>query len=253
MQEYQMQVIENKMIARDTYRMSLLAKVQDLRQFVAGCFINIKVGQGALLLRRPISLYEVDPKKARIGIIYKVVGQGTAYLAGLRPGADLNVLGPLGTGFPIQSQSQSVLLAGGGVGVPPLYELGKRLQARGVAITSVLGFQDKDSLYGLAEFESLGPVYVSTMDGSYGHKGTIMAILDQEEIDFETLYACGPLPMLKALDLKYQGQKEGYLSFEERMACGIGACYACMVETKAGLKRVCKDGPVFALGEVTYE
>lgn len=251
-QQYQMKISENIPLARDIYRMSLTAEAVDLKDFAAGCFVHIKINDGARLLRRPISLYEVSPDRNRLRIIYKVVGKGTAQLAQMKAGEELNILGPLGNGFPMPENARSVLLAGGGVGVPPLYELGKRLKEKQVQITSVLGFQDAASVYAVEEFKSLGPVLISTMDGSVGQKGTVLDILNSQTLAFDTLYACGPKGMLQALDLKYRGQKEGYLSFEERMACGIGACYGCMLKTKTGLKRVCKDGPVFALGEVEY-
>ena len=253
MQQYQMKITENIPLARDIYRMSLTAEAADLKGFAAGCFVHIKINDGALLLRRPISLYEVSQAQNTIRIIYKVLGRGTALLAQMKTGEELNILGPLGNGFPISETTRSVLLAGGGVGVPPLYELGKQLKAKQIQITSVLGFQDAASVYAVQEFQALGKVLVSTMDGSIGQKGTILDVLTSQTIEFDTLYACGPKGMLRALDLKYRGQKEGYLSFEERMACGIGACYGCMLQTKSGLKRVCKDGPVFALGEVEYE
>lgn len=253
MQQCLMQIVENIKIARDTYRMSLKPNELDLNRFTPGCFIHIKIGNGVYLLRRPISLYEIEFEKQLVRIIYKVLGKGTEIMSTLRIGEELDVLGPLGTGFPIQDDSNSVLLVGGGVGIPPLYELGKRLKAQGTKVTAVLGFLDKESIYAVDEFKTLGDVYVSTMDGSSGHKGTVIDVLNQEPIEFETLYSCGPKGMLEALDKKYYGVKEGFLSFEERMACGIGACYGCMLETKDGLKRVCKEGPVFRLGEVKYE
>ncbi len=253
MQQCQMKILENIKLAKDIYRMSLTADSAELSRFAPGSFVHIKVGDGAMLLRRPISLYEIDRAGNTVRIIYKILGKGTARMAAMQEGEMLDVLGPLGSGFPIQDSSRQVLLAGGGVGIPPLYELGKRLKQQGVEIISVLGFQDAASVYAIEEFQSLGKVYVSTIDGSFGQKGNIMDILNTENIAFDTLYACGPKKMLEALDLKYQKQKRGYLSFEERMACGIGACYGCMLNTKAGLKRVCKDGPVFALGEVEYE
>lgn len=253
MQQYQMKITENSPLTGDIYRMSLTAETADLTDFAAGCFVHVKINDGALLLRRPISLYEVKPDQNMLRLIYKVVGHGTARLAQMQAGEELNILAPLGSGFPIPKTARSVLLAGGGVGVPPLYELGKQLKAKQIRIVSVLGFQDAAGVYGLEEFKSLGEVLVSTMDGSVGQKGTILDVLTSQAIEFDTLYACGPKGMLRALDLKYRGQKEGYLSFEERMACGIGACYGCMLQTKSGLKRVCKDGPVFALGEVEYE
>ena len=253
MQQYQMKITENISLVKDIYRMSLTAEQVDVSGFAAGCFVHIKINDGALLLRRPISLYEVKPEESTIRIIYKRVGKGTDLLTKMKIGEELNVLGPLGNGFPILENTRSVLLAGGGVGVPPLYELGKRLRERQISIVSVLGFQDVAGAYAMEEFQALGKVLVSTMDGSLGQKGTILDVLNSQEIAFDTLYACGPNGMLQALDLKYRGKKRGYLSFEERMACGIGACYGCMLKTNAGLKRVCKDGPVFALGEVEYE
>lgn len=253
MKQCQMQIKENINIAKDTFRMTFSAGEEHLRLFTPGCFIHIKLKDDAYLLRRPISLFEVNPEAKTLSIIYKVLGEGTKLMSKLFAGDTLDILGPLGTGFPIQNDSRQVLLVGGGVGVPPLYELGRRLQQKGVKITSVLGFSDKESIYALSEFEALGEVYVSTVDGSYGTKGTVMDILNQEPISFDTLYSCGPKGMLKALDEAFYGKKEGFLSFEERMACGIGACYGCMMDTKQGLKRICKDGPVFALGEAVYE
>lgn len=249
-----MEILENTGIAKDVYRMMLRAKEQDFGQMMAGCFLNIKVESGSeLLLRRPISIFETDECEKTISIIYKVLGKGTALMSGLKAGQFLSVLGPLGTGFPVQDDSRKVLLVGGGVGVPPLYELGKRLRERGIEVTTVLGFRDEESIFCKEDFEQLGPTHIATEDGSCGTKGYVTDAIKERDLNFDTLYACGPKLMLRALDEGYRETKKGFLSFEERMACGIGACYGCMTETKDGLKRVCKDGPVFRLGEVKYD
>lgn len=249
-----MEILENAGIAKDVYKLVLRAKEQDFGQMMAGCFLNIKVGTGSeLLLRRPISIFETDECEKTISIIYKVLGKGTALMSGLKAGQFLSVLGPLGTGFPIQDESGKVLLVGGGVGVPPLYELGKRLREKGIEVETVLGFRDEESIFCKEDFEQLGPTHIATEDGSCGTKGYVTDAIKERNLNFDTIYACGPKLMLRALDEGYRETKKGFLSFEERMACGIGACYGCMTETKDGLKRVCKDGPVFKLGEVRYE
>lgn len=249
-----MEILENAGIAKDVYKLVLRAKEQDFGQMMAGCFLNIKVGTGSeLLLRRPISIFETDECEKTISIIYKVLGKGTALMSGLKAGQFLSVLGPLGTGFPIQDESRKVLLVGGGVGVPPLYELGKRLREKGIEVETVLGFRDEESIFCREDFEQLGPTHIATEDGSCGTKGYVTDAIKERNLNFDTIYACGPKLMLRALDEGYRETKKGFLSFEERMACGIGACYGCMTETKDGLKRVCKDGPVFKLGEVRYE
>lgn len=247
-------ILENVLIAKETYKMSLKADTMDFEELAPGNFINIKIDKGgAPLLRRPISIFDADAEQKVLKIIYKDLGYGTNLMTKLLPGEVLNILGPLGTGFPIQNRPDTALLVGGGVGIPPLYELGKRLRDQGTKVISVLGFRDAQSMFCLEEFRTLGEVYVSTEDGSFGVKGFVTEAITSHNPDFDTIYACGPKVMLKSLDDAYKGKKEGFLSFEERMACGIGACYACMIDTKDGLKRVCKDGPVFKLGEVTYE
>lgn len=251
---HHMVIIENREIALETYRMTLHAQGVDFSTLEAGTFLNIRVEEGdGLMLRRPISIHEADEKAKTLSVIYKTVGEGTRKMSRMKAGGTLDVFGPLGTGFPILSDAKSVLLVGGGVGIPPLYELGKRLKGKGVTVTTVLGLRNKESLFALEEFRNLGDVLVATEDGSLGTKGFVTDAIAAADPQFDCIYACGPKGMLRALDLAYQGKKEGYLSFEERMACGIGACYGCMTKTKDGLKRVCKDGPVFRLGEVDYE
>ncbi|MBR0575023.1 dihydroorotate dehydrogenase electron transfer subunit [Proteiniclasticum sp. BAD-10] len=250
---HELKVLENKSIAEDTFKLTLDGSSLGEDFPAPGTFFQLKIDKGgAPLLRRPISVFDADEVKQTLTLIYKVLGWGTKLMTGLVPGDLLNVHGPLGTGFPIQGEAGKVLLVGGGIGVPPLYELGKRLQAQGAEIVTVLGFRGAGQAFALEEFSTLGPVYVATEDGTLGTQGFVTDAIREHEVAFDTLYACGPQVMLKALDQAYQETKNGYLSFEERMACGIGACYGCMTETKEGLKRVCKDGPVFAMGEVQY-
>jgi len=249
-----MKILTNESIAKKVFRMKLSAEEVDFKTLSPGTFLNIRVGKGMEpLLRRPISIFDADEKEKNLTIIYKVMGRGTDLMSFLKEGENLDVLGPLGTGFPVQDESRKVLLAGGGVGVPPLYELGKRLRENGVEVVTVLGFKDEASVFCQEDFLKLGKVWIATEDGSVGVKGYVTDAIREMGEDFDTLYACGPRAMLRSLDEAYQDTKKGYLSFEEGMACGIGACYGCMTETKDGLKRVCKDGPVFRLGEVVYE
>ncbi len=244
-------ILANELIARETFKMTLDAALLD-RPVEPGTFFNLTVPHAKFLLKRPISVFSVNPEKQEISLIYKIMGEGTKILSELRAGASIEVLGPLGSGFPIQDDSQNILLIGGGVGVPPLYELGCRLKAAGKQVTSVLGFRDRESVFCEAEFKALGTAIICTDDGSYGYSGLVTKAIEAHELEFDTIYACGPKLMLRAVDETYRDSKRGYLSFEERMACGIGACYGCMTETKDGLKRVCKDGPVFKLGEAVY-
>ncbi len=250
---HEVKILSNMKIAKETYQMDLDAAGFPLEDFKPGMFIHIQIKGDGLLLRRPISLFSVDEERKILSVIYKDLGQGTHIMSLMEQGEKLNFLGPLGNAFPLKEDGSAVVLVGGGVGIPPLYELGKRLRENGVQVITVLGFRDEESMFCIEDFKTLGPVHVATEDGSVGIKGFVTQIMDQGEIDFETIYACGPKVMLKALDLRYRESKTGYFSFEERMACGTGACYGCMVETTGGLKRVCKDGPVFMLGEVIYE
>lgn len=246
-----MEVKSNEKIAKDTFKMVLFGEIDF--NFDSGTFLNIKLEDGRFLLRRPISIFSSDEENKTVTIIYKIMGEGTLVLSEVVNGSYLDVMGPLGTGFPIQDDSDTVVLFGGGVGVPPLYELGKRLKAKGKKVISILGFRDEESIFAEEEFKELGDVYICTDDGSCGFHGNTVEASKVKNLDFDALYACGPTPMLKALSKEYKGKKKGWLSFEEKMACGIGACYGCMTETKNGLKRVCKDGPVFSLDEVYNE
>ncbi|TWI55746.1 dihydroorotate dehydrogenase electron transfer subunit [Halalkalibacter nanhaiisediminis] len=222
-----------------------------------GQFLHLRIdATDDLLLRRPISICDVDQKQGQVKMLYRVEGKGTARLAEKLEGMDIDVLGPLGNGFPLEvtKEGETALLIGGGVGVPPLYYLSKQLKAKGVKVIHILGFQSEKDVFYKEEFTELGPTYVSTVDGSHGTKGFVTDVIHHEGLTFDTLYSCGPTPMLQALSTLYPDRRV-FLSLEERMGCGIGACFACVChvvgdETGTSYRKVCTDGPVFPVGEV---
>lgn len=237
-------ILSNTEIAKDIWRMEI--KTTFAQKAKPGQFIEISVP--GFYLRRPISICEIKEKEDILVIIYKVLGQGTEKMTELSSGDSLDVFGPLGNGFPIEDIDK-VLLVGGGVGVPPLYETAKQYRLKGTQVDVVLGFNDKDAIFYKEEFEQLGcNVEIATMDGSFGTKGTVLDAIKANNINTDFISACGPLMMLKALDATYS---KGYISLEARMACGLGACMGCVVKDKDGNSlRVCKDGPVFEVGKV---
>jgi dihydroorotate dehydrogenase electron transfer subunit len=251
----EMKIVSHKEIAKNIFQLILQGKlVSEIER--PGQFVHMKVGEGVdPLLRRPISICEIDSENQTMTCIYRTEGKGTTWLSKKQQGEYINVLGPLGNGFPVQMESGKVaLLIGGGIGVPPLYELSKQLRKRGVKVIHVLGFQTKNAAFLTEEFQRFGDTYIVTDDGSYGEKGFVTDVLNQRNFDFDRLYACGPTAMLKALEQKFP-EKEVYLSLEERMSCGIGACFACVRPTKdredsKGYRKICSDGPVFQAGEV---
>ncbi|MHB9132144.1 MAG: dihydroorotate dehydrogenase electron transfer subunit [Armatimonadota bacterium] len=211
------------------------------------------------LLARPISIVSASPKDKSVSFIFKVVGRGTALLAEKQPGDSITVLGPIGTGFSIPDSVQSLALIGGGVGMPPLYFLAERLRETrpDLKISLFYGGRSQGDLLMLPDWEKLNvPVFAATDDGSYGHHGLVTEPL-QAEVDrqgFDFVAACGPKPMLRAVHrLATAAGIPGQLSFEERMACGVGACLGCVCATLSGNRRVCVDGPVFALNEVSFD
>jgi dihydroorotate dehydrogenase electron transfer subunit len=213
----------------------------------SGQFINIEL-EGKFL-RRPISVSDYDAQT--ITIIYKVVGSGTDQMSHMAPGTKLDILTGLGNGFNTENSAERPLLVGGGVGVPPLYNLCKRLLSEGKQPRVILGFNTKDEIFYEEEFKALGvDVYCSTADGSHGTKGFVTDVIREKALLFDYLYTCGPLPMLKAL---YDATEvDGEFSFEERMGCGFGACVGCTCKTKYGNKRICKDGPVLKREEIIW-
>ncbi|MCO7128119.1 dihydroorotate dehydrogenase electron transfer subunit [Sporolactobacillus shoreicorticis] len=223
-----------------------------------GQFVHIRVGGGsqsvAPLLRRPISISSADPSKKTMTLIYRSGGLGTGLLSETGIGEKVDVLGPLGHGFPVEATplQGKALVIGGGVGIPPLYGLSQELNARGIQVTHVLGFRSaKDVFYQMA-FEKAGRTIIMTEDGTDGRRGRVTDVLDS--VDFDVAYACGPIPMLKALEHAIT-EKPLFVSLEQRMGCGIGACMACVTRATdandaKGYRRVCCDGPVFKAGEV---
>lgn len=238
------EVIANDKIAKDVHKMILKGDTSYIT--FPGQFINIKIDD--LYLRRPISICDYD--KETITIIFKVVGHGTEKMAEMKKGTKLDILTGLGNGFNKTRSGKSPLLVGGGVGTPPMYRLCKELIDEGKSPIVVLGFNSKEDVFFEDEFKKLGvKVYISTVDGSYGTKGFVTDVIKDLE-NYTYHYACGPLPMLKALYNTAEG--DGEYSFEERMGCGFGACMGCTVKVKDGFKRVCKDGPVLKKEEIVW-
>ena len=238
-------VVANAPLTRDVYRMVLEGNTQWIIR--PGQFVNIELD--GLYLRRPISICDWDEKT--ITIIYKVVGRGTEQMSKMSVGKELDVLTGLGNGFNAEAECNEALLVGGGVGVPPLYRLAKELLAQGKKVSVVLGFNTAAEVFYADEFRQLGAeVYVSTADGSMGVKGFVTDAIRESGVTFDYFYACGPLPMLKALCDNCT--QRGELSFEERMGCGFGACMGCSCKTLTGNKRICKEGPVMRREEIIW-
>ena len=235
-------ITENSPVTESVWRMRLGAP--GLEKQKPGGFVNIRLD--SLYLRRPISVFDSEP--GRLTILYKVVGRGTEQMKDLEPGAQLDVLTGLGNGYDLSKAGDRPLLLGGGVGVPPLYLLAKKLRAEGKAVTAVLGFNTAAEVFAEEEFRALGcSVTVTTADGSYGVKGFVTDALPQE---YSYFYTCGPEPMLRAV---YRAVKtSGQFSFEERMGCGFGACMGCSCKTITGYKRICREGPVLEKEEILW-
>ena len=236
-------IASNDKIAENVYKMQLLGDASSIAN--AGEFINIKLD--GLYLRRPISVY--DASSQSVTIIYKVVGKGTEVMASMKEGV-LDVLTGLGNGYDLSLSGDKPLLIGGGVGVPPLYLLCKKLISENKKPTVILGFNTSSEIILEKDFLDLGAnVIVTTVDGSYGVKGFVTNALDG--LDYTYVYTCGPLPMLKAV---YNATKtSGEYSFEERMGCGFGACMGCSCHVITGYKRICKDGPVLEKEEILWD
>ncbi len=238
-------VLENRPLTDTVWRMVLEGDTQWITR--PGQFVNIALA--GRYLRRPISVSDYDERT--LTIIYKVVGEGTRQMSTMSAGTTLDLLTGLGNGFDTTKAAEKNLLVGGGVGVPPLYNLAKRLLAEGREVTVVLGFNTASECFYEEEFKALGcRVVVTTVDGSKGVKGFVTTAIAEEKLAFDYFFSCGPLLMLKAL---YDATAcEGQLSFEERMGCGFGACMGCSCKTKYGNKRICVDGPVLLKEEVIW-
>lgn len=219
-----------------------------------GQFLHIKVPQNDLILRRPISIAQINRDLNRCTVVIRKQGPGTQAILETVIESYLDVLGPLGNGFPIDMihQGQRALLIGGGIGVPPLLECVKQLHLNDVKCTIVLGFMHQEHIFYEAEFKQYGEVISVTDDGSNGRKGHVGSVLDTLDSNFDAIYACGPKGMNRMLNERFKAHPNAYVSLEERMGCGMGACAGCVVFTSDNQRnyRVCIDGPVFRCGEV---
>ena len=235
-------IISNEALTRDVYKMVLSGDTSHVTN--CGQFVNIQLD--GLFLRRPISVCDYDEKT--LTIVYKVVGKGTEAMSAMGEGTELDILTGLGNGYDLSLAGDKPVLLGGGVGVPPMYNLVKKLVAAGKKVSVILGFNTRSEIFYENEFRALGcDVTVTTVDGSYGVKGFVTDALPESYTYF---YTCGPEPMLKAV---YKATStSGQMSFEERMGCGFGACMGCSCKTLTGYKRICKEGPVMKKEEILW-
>ena len=242
MKQVLLKVEKTESLCENVFKTVFKGDVSDIR--APGQFVNVRLD--GLYLRRPISVCDLG--EGELTLVYKVVGKGTQKLSESKKGDEFDVLTGLGNGYDLSKSGEKPLLIGGGVGVPPLYYLAKKLIEKGARPFVALGFNRKEEVFFAREFEALGAaVKVATVDGSMGEKGFVTNILPES---YSYFYACGPEPMLKAV---YKATAtEGELSFEERMGCGFGACMGCSCKTLTGNKRICKDGPVMKKGEILW-
>ena len=238
------EIRSNTALTDSVYKMVLVGDTSDITN--CGQFVNIQLD--GLFLRRPISVCDYDAET--LTIVYKVVGKGTEQMAAMGEGEKLDILTGLGNGYDLTLAGEKPVLLGGGVGVPPMYLLAKRLLAEGREVQVILGFNTKAEVFYEKEFAALGAnVTVTTVDGSYGTKGFVTDVL--KDMDYSYFYTCGPEPMLKAV---YKASvTSGQMSFEKRMGCGFGACMGCSCKTITGYKRICKEGPVMKKEEILWE
>ena len=244
-------VVGQVQLAQGIFALILETKIVDYA--VPGQFINIFSNDGSKLLPRPISICEINKDYGTIKVVYRVVGAGTKEFSQFTIGDDVEVMGPLGNGFPLEGGK--AIVVGGGIGVPPMYELAKQLPGDVIA---VMGYRD-DDLFLTEDFTDVASdLIIATDDGSVGTHGTVVDAMKENELDADVIYACGPKPMLRGV-AEYAASigAKCYVSMEERMACGVGACLGCVCQSTdvddhshVNNKRVCKDGPVFLSTEV---
>lgn len=245
-------IIHKKMISYGIYDMWI--RTEEIAGLAkAGQFVSLYCEDGSRLLPRPISICEIDKEDNAIRLVYRVAGKGTDEFSKMNVGMQLNIVGPLGNGFPLKGKS--AFLIGGGIGIPPMLELAKQLDCEKQI---VLGY--RDDLFLCEEFKKYGQVYVATENGSAGTDGNVLDAIRENGLKADVIYACGPLPMLRALkEYAAKNNIECWVSLEERMACGIGACLGCVcksehkdMHTNVKNKRICKEGPVFRAEEVDF-
>lgn len=248
-------VISQEQLADGIFSMWL--RTEASQTAVPGQFISMYTNDGTKLLPRPISICEIDKEEGALRVVYRVTGEntGTKQFSEAKAGDVIPVIGPLGNGFPLEkAEGKKAFLMGGGIGVPPILELSKQLNCEKQI---VMGYRDANTFL-KEQFDANGSVYISTEDGSVGTKGNVMDAIRENGLSADIIYACGPTPMLRAI--KNYAEENGiecYISLEEKMACGIGACLACVCKSKekdhhtnVNNKRICKDGPVFLSTEV---
>ncbi len=243
MEEKIFTIKSNKRLAKDTFEMVLTGDTKAIVK--PGQFVNIKI-EGEFL-RRPISVCDYNQKE--LTLIYKVVGVGTEKMSTMVSGEKLSLLTGLGNGYDTSLSGDTPLLIGGGVGVPPMFNLAKKLIFEGKNPTVILGFNSKDEIFYKQEFEQIGAkVYIATADGSVGTKGFVTDVM--KNLEYSYFFTCGPMPMFNAIEKI--AKTSGQYSFEERMGCGFGACMGCSCKTKYGNKRICVDGPVMVREEIIW-
>lgn len=246
-------VISQKEIAPNIFDMWIATDLA--AQAVPGQFICVYPKDRSTLLPRPISICEVNEAKNGLRIVYRIAGQGTTEFSHYQAGETIDILGTLGNGFPVEAgKGKKVFLMGGGIGVPPILQLAKEMEAEKQIL---VGYRDSQ-MFLKEDLEKNGSVYVATEDGSFGTKGNVMNAIEENGLDADVIFACGPMPMLRAIK-RYAEEKgiPAYISLEEHMACGVGACLGCVMKTKevdhhshVHNARICTDGPVFEAGEV---
>lgn len=246
-------VVSQKQIADQIF--DLWLETELVKNANAGQFIAVYPHNASTLLPRPISICEVDRAANRLRLVYRIAGKGTAEFSACKAGDTLEILGILGNGFPLEkAKGKRVFLMGGGIGIPPMLELAKELDADKQIL---VGYRNKD-LFLEEDLAKYGNVYIATEDGSVGTKGNVMDAIRVNHLSADVIMACGPMPMLRAIK-QYAGEQgiEAYISLEERMACGVGACLGCVCRTKevnhhshVNNARICTDGPVFEAKEV---
>ncbi len=245
-------VVEQKCIGTDIY--SMIIKTEAAKSAVAGQFISVYCKDRTKLLPRPISICEIEKESGTLRIVYRIVGGGTREMSTYKAGDSIELIGPLGNGF-MKREGKTAVLIGGGIGIPPMVQLARELKEM-VSVRIVAGYRDE--LFLTEELKDNGELYIATEDGSAGTKGTVLDAIRTQAVEGDVIYACGPTPMLRAIkEYAAENNIECQLSLEERMACGIGACLACVCQSKekdhhtnVKNKRICKDGPVFSAEEV---
>lgn len=248
-------VYRQQQIAPGIYDMWISTKLA--RQAKPGQFISVYTQDRSALLPRPISICDTDTANDRLRIVYRVAGKGTAEFSGYKTGHRVDILGTLGNGFPLAAaEGKRVFLMGGGIGIPPMLLLASKIR-NAASVDVIVGYRDKE-LFLADDLAKYAPVHVATEDGSVGTKGNVMDVIDAEGLTADVIFACGPMAMLRAIkQFSVQSGIEAYISLEERMACGVGACLGCVVRTRevdhhshVNNARICTDGPVYRAADV---